>query len=330
MTAPIDVVCGLRVEKAGPLALLQDAGRFGVRRLGVTQGGPADLHAWAWANHLLDNPWGAPVLEITLGGLELIAEHDMTLALCGADLEATLDDKPWLSWQVVSVTQGQRLRFGSARSGARAYLAVAGGFLAEPVLGSVACVSREGLGGHDGHGRSLAMADRLHIDRSCQASSRERYVGRRAPGKERIDYREPARLRLIPGAQISEFSGVSLFAAFNRPWHVDSRADRMGVRLKGPPLRCRLSTMISEGIPLGAVQVPPDGQPIVLLNDRQTIGGYPRLGTLTPLACARLAQCLPEQEVWLVAETPQHAQEEYRRFRLRFDVTAVPGAASHR
>ncbi|GGX78386.1 hypothetical protein GCM10007160_02040 [Litchfieldella qijiaojingensis] len=325
-----DAVGVLRVIRAGPLALLQDAGRFGVRRLGVTQGGPADLHAWAWANHLLGNSWGTAALEIALGGLEMVAEDDMVLALCGADLGTTLDEVPVPCWQVVTIAAGQRLCFGSPRDGVRAYLAVAGGFLAEPVLGSVACVSREGLGGHDGQGRALAADDRLRVDRSCQASAREHYKGRQVPVEERIDYRNPARLSLMPGAQIADFSGASLFAAFNRPWHVDARADRMGVRLKGPRLRCRLGTMISEGIPLGAVQVPADGQPIVLLNDRQTIGGYPRLGALTPLACARLAQCQPGQEVRLVAEAPQRAQEDYRRFRRRFGVTPTLGDASPR
>lgn len=322
MTPVSDAQEALVVERAGPLALLQDAGRFGVRRLGVTQGGPADLHAWAWANHLLDNAWGAATLEISLGGLVLVAEHDMTLSLCGADLAATVDDIPLPRWQVVSVAAGQRLYFGSPQSGVRAYLAVAGGFRAEPVLGSVACVTREGLGGHDGQGRPLAEGDRLCIARSRQASVFERCRGRQVPEAERIDYRQPARLALMPGAQIAEFNGASLFDAFNRSWHVDARADRMGVRLQGPRLRCRLTAMISEGIALGAVQVPPDGQPIALLNDRQTIGGYPRLGALTPLACSRLAQCLPGQEVRLIAQAPQRAEQEYRWFRAQFDAVA--------
>ena len=121
------------------------------------------------------------------------------------------------------------------------------------------------------------------------------------------------RLALVPGAQIAHFSGASLYRAFNMAWQVDNRADRMGVRLSGPVLRCALRGMVSEGIPLGAVQVPADGQPIVLLNDRQTIGGYPRLGALTPSACASLAQCLPGTEVRLVAQGPDQAQEAHLR-----------------
>lgn len=308
----------LLVERAGPLALLQDAGRFGVRRLGVTQGGPADLHAWAWANHLLGNAWGTAALEITLGGLVMQAEHDMTLALCGADLGATLDGEPFPAWQVRPVRAGQRLRFGTAVNGIRAYLAVAGGFQAEPVLGSVACVTREGLGGHDTLGSKLREGDQLRISCAFQRTAREAHAGRTAPETAQVDYRRPAELALLPGAQVAAFSGASLYAAFNRPWRIDSRADRMGVRLQGPELHSGISSMVSEGITLGAVQVPPDGQPIILLNDRQTIGGYPRLGTLTPLACARLAQCQPGQEVRLVARASGQAEHEYRQFRLQF------------
>ncbi|WP_075880752.1 biotin-dependent carboxyltransferase family protein [Vreelandella massiliensis] len=307
---------GLRVERAGPLALLQDAGRFGVRRLGVTQGGPADLHGWAWANRLAGNPWGAAALEITFGGMTLSAVRDVTLAVAGADLGATLDDTPLPLWQPVAVHEGQTLRFSAPVNGLRAYLAVHGGFQAEPVLGSVSCVAREGLGGFDGHGHKLAAGDRLTVG-DAASKSVEPF---QAPEIERIDYRAPATLSLLPGAQVSDFTGTSLYAAFNQAWQVDDRADRMGVRLTGPRLECRVGSMISEGIGLGAVQVPPDGQPIALLNDRQTIGGYPRLGALTPLSAARLAQCLPGQEVRLSATASESALRAYRYFRSHFDV----------
>ncbi|MNR43824.1 KipI antagonist [compost metagenome] len=111
---------------------------------------------------------------------------------------------------------------------------------------------------------------------------------------------------------------MSLFEAFNRDWTLDSRADRMGIRLLGPVLQYQGPAMISEGIPLGAVQVPPDGQPIVLLNDRQTIGGYPRLGALTPLALARMAQMLPGSVVRFRPVVQEIAWLEQRAFLERF------------
>jgi 5-oxoprolinase (ATP-hydrolysing) subunit C len=303
-------VIGFRVERAGPLALLQDAGRFGVRRLGVTQGGPADLHGWVWANRLAGNPWGTPALEVTFGGLSLVAERELTVAVAGADLGATLEGEPLALWQTVKVREGQTLAFATPVNGLRAYLAVAGGFRAEAVLGSVSCVVREGLGGFDGRGSKLAEGDQLTVGEAAGGSVTDRGV----PEEARIDYARPARLALLPGAQVADFTGASLYRAFNSRWRVDDRADRMGVRLTGPKLQCRIGSLISEGIGLGAVQVPPDGQPIALLNDRQTIGGYPRLGALTPLAASRLAQCLPGQEVRLVAASRERALVEHRRF----------------
>ncbi|QEA37935.1 biotin-dependent carboxyltransferase [Pistricoccus aurantiacus] len=305
----------LRVEKAGPLATLQDVGRFGSRRLGMTQGGAADLHAFAWTNHLIGNRWDAAALEVVLGGLTLVAEQDTRLALGGADLQARVDDRPLTPWQAFTLSKGEQLVFGSPTSGVRAYLAVPGGFQGEPVLGSLSCVVREGLGGHDGQGRALAENERLTFSLTEQSRAEKT---RAVPVDQRLDYRQPAILPLIPGAQIADFTGGSLFRAFNHAWQVDTRADRMGVRLTGPALRCRHQRMISEGIALGAVQVPPDGQPIVLLNDRQTIGGYPRLGTLTPLACARLAQCQPGEKVYFAATALTQAQEAYRLFRQAF------------
>ena len=128
-----------------------------------------------------------------------------------------------------------------------------------------------------------------------------------------------APLDVIVGAQIGQFSGQSLFDAFNTEWTLDSRADRMGIRLLGPTLVYQGPPMISEGIALGAVQVPPDGQPIVLLNDRQTIGGYPRLGALTPLSLARLAQCLPGQRVTLRPTTQEVAQRQQVQWMQRLN-----------
>ncbi|MDO6441718.1 biotin-dependent carboxyltransferase family protein [Marinobacter sp. 2_MG-2023] len=306
----------IKVLRAGPLALLQDSGRFGVRHLGVTQGGPADLYSWAWANHLTGNPWGTANLEITFGGLQLVAGRDLEITITGADLGATLDQKPVPLWQRISWKEGETLAFAAPISGLRAYLAVYGGFVAEPVLGSVASVTREELGGFCGKGTKLAAGDQLSVySRGLQAGEGPVQV----PCDAIPDFSQPAVLDLLPGAQIAHFTGRSLFDAFNTWWQVDDRADRMGVRLTGPRLNCKISTLVSEGINLGGVQVPPDGQPIVLLNDRQTIGGYPRLGSLSPLSAARLAQCLPRERVRLVAKGSGAALEQYRSFRALFN-----------
>ena len=293
----------LLIEASTPLCLLQDAGRFGVRHLGVTQGGAADWVSMSWANKLLGNSLDAAVIEVTLGGLTLLAEQDCCLALAGADLGAMLDSRPLAPWRSFFMRKGERLCFTQPILGARAYLAAPGGFDAPPVLGSCATVVREELGGLDGMGKALAKGDQLSYAGSA-------FVLHALPDHLIPDLNLNSPLDVVLGAQIGQFSGLSLFDAFNSEWTLDSRADRMGIRLLGPELVYLGAPLISEGIPLGAIQVPPDGQPIVLLNDRQTIGGYPRLGALTPLSLARLAQCLPGAPVRLkpIVQTTAHQQ----------------------
>ncbi|MBZ9782160.1 biotin-dependent carboxyltransferase family protein [Pseudomonas sp. REP124] len=298
----------LTIEASTPLCLLQDAGRFGVRHLGVTQGGGLDWRSMSWANWLLGNGLDASVIEITLGGFTVVAQDDCVLALAGADLGAQLDGEPLAPWRSFRLGKGQRLQFTQPLLGARAYLAAPGGFEAPKVLGSSATVVREELGGLDGMGRALGKGAQLSYSGSSVM------LLRALTPEQQPDLSLDAPLDLILGAQIGEFSGQSLFDAFNSVWNLDSRGDRMGIRLLGTALQYQGKPMISEGIPLGAVQVPPDGQPIVLLNDRQTIGGYPRLGALTPLALARLAQCLPGASVRLrpvVQEVAHREQVEY-------------------
>lgn len=301
----------LRIEASNALCQLQDAGRFGVRHLGVTQGGALDWVAMHWANWLLGNPLSAPVVEVALGGLTLVAEQDCVLALAGADLDARVDDQPLLPWRSFAVAQGQRLTLKQPKHGVRAYLAAPGGFLGEQVLGSCATVVREALGGIEGDGSALAQGQALTYLGASPAL-------REVPAQLRPVYAQKPSLDLVMGAQIGDFSGISLFDAFNRDWTLDSRADRMGIRLLGPQLVYQGKPMISEGIPLGAVQVPPDGQPIVLLNDRQTIGGYPRLGALTPLALAELAQCMPGTQVRFRAVVQDQAWQQHQAYGQRW------------
>lgn len=302
----------LLIQASTPLCQLQDAGRFGVRHLGVTQGGAADWQSMTWANWLLGNGLQAPVIEITLGGFSVIAQRDCTLALAGADLAATVDGQPLKPWRSFRLRQGQTLGFVQPLNGARAYLAAPGGFDAPRVLGSCATVIREQLGGLDGKGHALVKGAELGFS-DIQPALRELHHAWIPI------FTDAASLNVVMGAQIGNFSGQSTFDAFNCPWALDSRADRMGIRLLGPTLVYQGPPMISEGIALGAVQVPPDGQPIVLLNDRQTIGGYPRLGALTPLSLARLAQCLPGQRVTLRPTTQEVAQRQQVQWMQRLN-----------
>jgi len=237
----------LLVERAGALASLQDGGRMGVRHLGVTQGGPVDWVSHGWANWLLGNPVQAATVEITLGNFSLRAETDACLAICGADLGATLDDEAIAPGHSFEVRKGQLLTFAHPKRGARAYLAAPGGFQATPVLGSCATVRREQLGGLDGSGQALFEGDRLHWLDGVSAAPRE------LPAQTATSLSSPT-LAVVLGAQIGDFSGQSLFDTFNSDWTVDQRADRMGVRLRGPVLHSARSSMISEGVPLAKTQ----------------------------------------------------------------------------
>jgi biotin-dependent carboxylase-like uncharacterized protein len=295
------------VIKPGALSLLQDGGRFGWQHLGVSPSGPLDWHAAAWANRLLGNRWGAPLVEVALGGVELESLLDTWVALCGADLPIEVDGSPRPAWSRFPVRCGQRLRLGFARSGQRAYLAVAGGFQVPRVLGSAASQSREGLGGLHGDGRPLRLGDCL----PCSAATLERSA--RVPWPYVPDYRQPPLLRVITGGDAATFAEDQLQAFFDRPWQLSEKSDRMGARLQGEPLQAP-PRQWSLGLASGAIQVPPDGQPIVLMADRQTMGGYPILGWLHPLDLGRLAQQPAHAALRFKAVSLSDAQAEVREF----------------
>lgn len=274
----------LEVIEPGVMTQVQDAGRYGFQHLGVTTGGPLDEHAFHWANRLLDNPVGAAALEVTYGLLKLRALAPAAVALTGADLGATLNGAPVAPWRSYALAEGDRLEFATPVKGLRAYLAVAGGVDTPARLGSRATVTREGLGGLDGHGAKLAAGDRLPCDRATAA------VDARVPDWAIPDYDAPLCVGLMLGYQHRDFDDRELARLFAGDYRVSPHIDRMGYRLSGPAVRCRRDGIVSEGIAYGAVQIPADGQPIVLLRDRQTIGGYPKVGCLSALDAGQLAQ----------------------------------------
>nr|WP_294978452.1 biotin-dependent carboxyltransferase family protein [uncultured Pseudomonas sp.] len=303
----------LTVIACGPLCLLQDGGRHGWQGLGVSPGGPVDRHAAAWANRLLGNGRDTPLLEIALGGVELDARSDTWLALTGAELPACLDGEPLPAWSRFRVRAGQRLKLGFARAGQRACLAVAGGFRVRAVLGSVSTHAREKLGGLSGDGQPLAVGDVLE----CADEGARFTQGASVPWSYRPDYREPPALRVLPGPDA--FTAEQRQAFFRQPWRISPQSDRMGVRLRGEALEAPRRQW-SLGVVDGAIQVPPDGQPIILLADRQSMGGYPVLGVLHPLDIGRLAQCPAHSEVRFAPASVEQAQADLRAF-LRFFAT---------
>lgn len=275
---------GFKILRSGIYSLLQDGGRFGQHQTGLTTGGPLDPLAFHWANRLCENPLNAAAVEITLGGLVLEALSDTRISLTGADIPLTINGVPKPLWQTHQVKAGDRIETGFSRRGTRGYLAVAGGILAQPVFGSVATVPRESLGGLKGDGSPLEKGDVLPCDEDPATNCWQ------LPANAHPYYGNEVTLRIIPGYQQQDFTREQQRLFFSSTYKVTPQNDRMGFRLQGPAIVPPTQGLLSEGICLGAVQIPPDGQPIVLLNDRQTIGGYPKIGAVLSLDIGKLAQ----------------------------------------
>ena len=280
---------GFKVIQPGILTLIQDLGRFGQHGIGLTTGGPLDPLAFKWANRLCGNDLNASALEVSIGGLVLEAAIDTRLSVCGAAMPLKINGAECELWRSHPVKAGDKIELGYATDGARAYLAVAGGFDIAPSFGSSATVSREGIGGLNGG--KLQAGDQL----AANAAAHEGCL--LLPEVYRPEYGKHANLRVIPGYQQHAFSRVQQRRFFSSDYTVSDRCDRMGFRLEGPEVKPNIDGILSEGICHGAIQVPADGQPIVLLNDRQTIGGYPKIGSVLSLDTAALAQLMPGSTV---------------------------------
>jgi len=281
----------LTVRKPGVLSLLQDGGRRGQHGLGLTTGGPLDPWAMRWANRLVGSPLDATTIEVSAGGLELEAHCQLTVAVTGASVGLTCNGHALDQWRSHHLESGDRLALGFASAGCRTYVAIGGGLAIAPQFGSTATVVREGIGGIDGRplqaGQTLPLLAPSH---SALLQLPRRWIP---------DYCsvEPLWLRLVPGYQWQDIPAVERARFFSSEYQVTAQADRMGYRLQGPALQIGTQALYSEGICHGAVQIPGDGKPIVLLADRQTIGGYPKLGSVLSLDCAQLAQCPPGTRV---------------------------------
>lgn len=313
MNKPLSKQKGLRVIKAGFLTLLQDAGRSQVMHQGLANGGAMDRHAWAWANRLLGNGYNTPSLEITFGGLQLESQVATRFAITGAEVAFTINGQPQPLWKSLNLQPGDKLQLDAPKTGLRSYLAVSGGFTVPQNLGgSCATLVREGTGGQYENGQKVAEGDLL----PCKSLTAKELIQQpfKVPTNKIPDYKQPLVLDVILGAQVDRFPAASLARFFNEAYRISPQSDRMGARLDGPALEVLGERLISEGISLGAIQVTADGQPIILLNDRQTIGGYPKLGAVTPRSLDALAQGLPGSEVRFKPVSLYQAQLAEREF----------------
>jgi biotin-dependent carboxylase-like uncharacterized protein len=289
----------LEVIQPGILSLLQDAGRRGHHRIGLTNGGPLDREAFDYCNRLLENPPGSTALEISFGGAHLQARVDTFICVTGASVPLRINGQEAPGWEVLPVSAGDDIQFDFAERGCRAYLGVAGGFDIPPSFGSTATVMREGIGGLAG--------DKLHAGDLLPCPTVTQCKRLYLPPEHRPRYHDEITVRVIPGYQQQHFQRLQQRRFFSHTYVVTDRCDRMGYRLEGPEIQCDIAGILSEGICHGAIQIPADGQPIVLLNDRQTIGGYPKIGSALSLDTGRLAQLKPGGRVHFAPITPHGA-----------------------
>jgi biotin-dependent carboxylase-like uncharacterized protein len=315
----------IEVLRAGTLSSVQDLGRAGYRHLGICRSGALDTLALTVANQLVGNANHAAGLEITLGPVALRFPRATRIALAGADFAATLDDVPVHAWWSVTVAAGQTLTLRAAKRGMRAYLAVAGGIDVLPMLGSRSTDLTAGFGGLGG--RALKDGDRLPVGGPGAAAGPAFKPGmpafgvkspawcrfaRLEPGARHVANHvagQPLVMRVLPGPEYGSFSGAALDALWSQDWQVTPHSNRMGYRLSGPALkRKKNGELLSHGVVPGTIQVPPNGQPIVLMGDAQTAGGYPKIGAVISADLWRLAQARLNSHLCFVECTPAEAR----------------------
>lgn len=291
----------LTVIAPGLLTTVQDLGRWGHQASGVPVAGAMDPFSHRVANALAGNNPDAATLEITLAGPTLLFNSAVAFAVAGAEFDLFLDEQLVSSHTAARTRPGSVLRFGTRRRGARAYLAVAGGVDVPRVLGSRSTHMPSGMGGFDG--RALRRGDRVPVGRprgAALATSAERANAATA-GAAETDHDTDGNsivIRVLPGPQHDRFAGDALETLVTSAYTVDAASDRMGYRLVGATIpRTLRAEIISDATPLGSIQVPANGQPLLLMADRQTTGGYPKLATVISADIGLAGQAAPGSRV---------------------------------
>jgi len=292
----------LRVVKAGMLTTIQDRGRWGLQSRGVPVAGPMDPVSHRLANLLVGNDADAATLEVTLLGPQLEFEDERVIAVTGAEFEILVDSKPMPMHAPFVVAAESQLRFGARRRGARAYVAIAGGIVVPRTLGSRSTHLISGMGGIDGRpvraGDRLPLGDAGHV--RCAAPALSSPIQALPRGG--------ACIRVLPGPQREYFVDDALEVLESHPYTIGQNSDRMGFRLSGPRLtHARGADIISDATPLGALQVPASGHPILLMADRQTAGGYPKIATVITADIGIAGQLGPGDTIRFQVCTPAEA-----------------------
>jgi biotin-dependent carboxylase-like uncharacterized protein len=272
----------IKVIRCGMGASIQDFGRPGFARFGVPPSGVMDQHASGWANKLLSNPTGAPVIEVLMQGAHFEVLRTCWMVIAGADSRCNFP-----RWRIIRAHQGENIVFALSHSGLWAYLALEGGFDVPKFFGSASTYPRGRIG------NALATGDLLKRGGDRELTLPEHVAGRLVAMDEQRDYNHPPPIRVWRGPQWDMFSPKDRGALFQHPWSVASQSDRVGYRLHGTLLSAGQNQIVSEPVLVGSIQVPQNGQPIVTMRDGPTVGGYPKIGLVHADDLSWLAQCRP-------------------------------------
>ena len=299
--------CSIKVIRPGACTTIQDLGRIGYQKFGIPVAGVMDEFAASVANFLVGNERNEAVLEITYLGPTLAFQEEMLIGIAGADVSPKLNGTPVPVWESFTVKKDDVLSFGSVKSGVRAYIAFAGSIDVPPVNGSKSTLMKSKIGGFQG--RMLQAGDELAI---CV---RHGSVPQRLPARFIPVYSHSNDISVCLGPQDDYFTEQGISDFFRRPYTITANADRMGIRLDGAAVAHKTKAdIISDAAVIGSIQVPADGKPIILMADRQTTGGYAKIGTVIKEDIIKLAQMASKDTVQFRRISMEDAQQKYRAF----------------
>ena len=315
---------GLVVKKPGVITTIQDTGRFGYQGSGFSTNGVMDHRAFAIANLLVENDPGAPVLEFALAGPTVRFTTNTCIAITGGDFAPTLDGEPVPTYAAIMVHRGSILRFHASRTGCYGYLAIGGNSVrVDEVMGSRSTNLKCEFGGWKG--RALIVGDYLPFT-TKSVDFLPNLGSHRIDGDNAFyafDHDEVI-VRVVPGPQQDMFTDEGLATFCGQPYTTTAKCDRMGYRLDGPEIETKSgSDIISDGVAFGAVQVPSHGRPIIMLADRQTTGGYAKIGTIASVDIPKLVQCPPGRTIRFESIGVQEAQALLREEARLFEMLAL-------
>ncbi|WP_050614926.1 5-oxoprolinase subunit C family protein [Bacillus testis] len=299
----------LTILKPGLMTTIQDLGRYGYQKYGIIVSGAMDPLAHRIANLLVQNEENASTIEITLVGPRIRFEKETIIALSGGDLSPSINAEPVKIWAPLHIKSGDILDFGKAKTGCRMYLAIQGGLNTPAVLDSTSTYLRAGIGGF--HGRKLKSGDQINYPYINNSEYKNNFADDWSVSSD-LKAQSTNRIRVMKGRQYDLFQKESQHAFFTDSFNISNQSDRMGYRLNGSILSLKENKeLISEGVSYGSIQVPSDGNPIILLADRQTIGGYPKIAQIASVDFSVIAQKRPGEKVYFEEISHEEAQRLY-------------------